>query len=204
MRNIKKTPIDMTYLTNLSMNKFIDNNNIIINVENDGKIIKTNIKELNKENPLSINLLKEPISKYFISINPMKEISYNKLKYILHLAYSRYLRFELGKRCRDIEPPIKMDIVIEEKDEKIKYNHIHIITKTPLLIYDIIYFVGILYHYMKQDIPNINILTENIIDECNVFNYISKTKIVDSIDEEGKKTKKVISKEQFLMNETYI
>ena len=72
------------------------------------------------------------------------------------------------------------------------------------MIYDIIYFVGILYHYMKQDIPNINILTENIIDECNVFNYISKTKIVDNIDENGKKTKKVISKEQFLMNETYI
>ena len=203
MRNIKKTPIDMTYLTNLSMNKFIENNNIIINEENDGKIIQTNLKDLNKDNPLSIKLLKEPLQ-YFISINPMREISYNKLKYLLHLAYGRYLRFELGKRYRDIEPPIQMDIVIEEKDEKIKYNHIHIITKTPLFIYDIMYFIGILFHYLRQSIPNLNMFTENILDECKVFNYINKTKVIEIKDEKGKKQKKVVSKEQVLMNETYI
>lgn len=208
MRTIKKTPIDMMYLTSLAIHNLPnvnDNNNIIIKELNDDKIVETNIKELSKDDDLINRLMFQEPKNYFISINPMRDLTYNRLKELLHLAYSRYLGFELGKHYRHKEPPIKMDIIIEPKDNKILYNHIHIITKTSLFLYDMVYFQSILFHYLKQSLPNVSILGESIYtNELDIFNYISKTKIIEQEDEQGKQQQKVISKDLILMNETYI
>ena len=207
MRNFKMTPVDMDYLVSLSIHNLPnvnENNNIIIKELNDDKIVETNIKTLSKNDDLLNRLLREP-KNYFISINPMQDISYNRLKEVLHFAYSRYLGFELGKHYRQKEAPIKMDIIIESKDNKISFNHIHIITKTQLFIYYMIYFQSILYYYMSQSLKNINILSESIYsNELDTFNYINKTTIVDGIDDSGNKQQKVITKDQILMDETYI
>lgn len=208
MRNFKKTPIDLSYLTSLSLHNLPnvnDNNNIIIKDLNDDKIVSTNIKTLSKDDDEMITRLVIEPRNYFISINPMRDLTYNRLKELLHLAYSRYLSFELGKHYRQKEPPIKMDIIIEGKDNKISYNHIHIITKTQLFIYDYIIFQSILYYYLSQSIANINVLGESIYtNELDTFNYINKTAVVDWYDENGHKQQKVIAKDQILMNETYI
>jgi len=209
MRTFKQKPEDMTYLTELSTVRIIEQieknekRYYLTNKSNNVFFHNVNIKEMNKLHPLCEASIYEE-NKYFISINPMRDISYNELKNLLHLAYSRYLRFELGKKYRTKEPPIKMDIIIEEKDEEIKFNHIHIITKTPLHLWEFLYFIGIIYYYMRYEIFNIDIKSVDIFDEAGAFNYINKTKIVDAEDEKGNKIKKVITKNQILMNETYI
>lgn len=208
MRNFKQTPMDMTYLTSLSINNIPnvnENNNIIIKELNDDKIVETNIKQLSKNDEMTTRLAFQEPKNYFVSINPMQEISYNRLKELLHLAYSRYLAFELGKHYRQKEPPIKMDIIIEPKDNKISFNHIHIITKTSLFIYDMIYFQSILFYYLKQSLANVSVLSESIYtNQLDTFDYINKTKVIDYIDEQGNKQQRVISKDLLLMDETYI
>lgn len=211
IKTFKQKPEDMMYLTGLSTKSIVEKitkigkEYYLTNKRNNVFFHNVNIREINKLHPLADSSIYEK-NKYFISINPMKDVSFNDLKYLLHLAYSRYLRFELGKKYRTKEPPIKMDIVIEEKDEKIKFNHIHIIIKTPLHLWELLYFVGILYYYMRYEIFNIDFETVDIFDELGAFNYMYKTKIVDAEDEKGEgiKIKKVISKNQILMNETFI
>ena len=198
MRNFKKTIIDTLFLTTMPVIE--DNNNVIINERNDDEIVSTNIKQIT-----DLSAFDTKPRNYFISINPMRDLTYNRLKELLHLAYSRYLSFELGKHYRQKEAPIKMDIIIESKDNKISYNHIHIITKTQLFIYDYIIFQSILYYYLSQSIANINILGESIYtNELDTFNYINKTEVGEWLDENGHKHQKVITKDQILMNETYI
>lgn len=198
MRNFKKTIIDTLFLTTMPVIE--DNNNVIINERNNDEIVSTNIKQIT-----DLSAFDTKPRNYFISINPMRNLTYNRLKELLHLAYSRYLSFELGKHYRQKEAPIKMDIIIEGKDDKISYNHIHIITKTQLFIYDYIIFQSILYYYLSQSIANINVLGESIYtNELDTFNYINKTAVVDCYDENGHKQQKVIAKDQILMNETYI
>lgn len=198
MRNFKKTLIDTLFLTTMPVIE--DNNNVIINERNDDEIVSTNIKQIT-----DLSAFDTKPRNYFISINPMRDLTYNRLKELLHLAYSRYLYYQVGKKYRQKEAPIKMDIIIESKDDKISFNHIHIITKTQLFIYDYIIFQSILYYYMSQSIANINVLGESIYtNELDTFNYINKTAVVDWYDENGHKHQKVIAKDQILMNETYI
>lgn len=198
MRNFKKTLIDTLFLTTMPVIE--DNNNVIINERNDDEIVSTNIKQIT-----DLSAFDTKPRNYFISINPMRDLTYNRLKELLHLAYSRYLYYQVGKKYRQKEAPIKMDIIIEGKDNKISYNHIHIITKTQLFICDYIIFQSILYYYLRQSIANINVLGESIYsNELDTFNYINKTAVVDWYDENGHKQQKVITKDQILMNETYI
>lgn len=198
MRNFKKTLIDTLFLTTIPVIE--DNNNVIINERNDDEIVSTNIKQIT-----DLSAFDTKPRNYFISINPMRDLTYNRLKELLHLAYSRYLYYQVGKKYRQKEAPIKMDIIIEGKDNKISFNHIHIITKTQLFIYDYIIFQSILYYYLSQSIANINVLGESIYtNELDTFNYINKTAVVDCYDENGHKQQKVIAKDQILMNETYI
>lgn len=198
MRNFKKTIIDTLFLTTMPVIE--DNNNVIINERNNDEIVSTNIKQIT-----DLSAFDTKPRNYFISINPMRDLTYNRLKELLHLAYSRYLYYQVGKKYRQKEAPIKMDIIIEGKDDKISYNHIHIITKTQLFIYDYIIFQSILYYYLSQSIANINVLGESIYtNELDTFNYINKTAVVDWYDENGHKQQKVIAKDQILMNETYI
>lgn len=198
MRNFKKTLIDTLFLTTMPVIE--DNNNVIINERNDDEIVSTNLKQIT-----DLSAFDTKPRNYFISINPMRDLSYNRLKELLHLAYSRYLYYQVGKKYRQKEAPIKMDIIIESKDNKISFNHIHIITKTQLFIYDYIIFQSILYYYLSQSIANINVFGESIYtNELDTFNYINKTAVVDWYDENGHKHQKVIAKDQILMNETYI
>ena len=168
MRNFKNTMIDNEYLQFISTKKikgFNENNNVIFH--------NVNIKELTKENPLTDLSITEK-NKYFISINPQNDISCNELKNLLHLAYSRFLRYELGKKYRQKEPPYKMDIVIEEKDNKIHHNHIHILVKSEVYLWDLICFIGILFYFMKEKISTINFMTENVYDEVGNLGYMLK------------------------------
>lgn len=157
MRQLKQTIIDTMYI--LSQN--IEKNNIIeINeLEINDIIRKTNVD------------IYSPNYKYFISINPKMNISKNKLKDIFSKAYQRYLHYQLGKKYRNKPIPFKFDYVIEEKDEKIKFNHIHILTEN-ISIYELQIFQNILFIYLRNDCQNISFFTEN--SNNNVITYMLK------------------------------
>lgn len=98
-------------------------------------------------------------------------ISKNKLKDIFAKAYQRYLHYKLGKKYRNKPIPFEFDFVIEEKDEKIKFNHIHILTEN-ISIYELQIFQNILFIYLRNDCQNISFFTENSND--NVISYMLK------------------------------
>lgn len=157
MRQLKQTMFDTMYI----LNQNIEKNNIIkINEIDIYNIIqKTNVDFYNSN------------YKFFISINPKMNISKNKLKDIFAKSYQRYLHYKLGKKYRNKPIPFEFDFVIEEQDDKIKFNHIHILTEN-ISIYDLQIFQNILFIYLRNDCPNISILGENSND--NVISYMLK------------------------------
>lgn len=188
MRTFKRTLIDEMFLLQSSTDNYTDSNSsstILINgIDLNNLLQKSNID------------LYTPKYDFFISINPMRHISVEKLKEYFHLAYSRYWRFISGKKYRKTEYPILLDFVIEEADNKIKFNHLHILTNTKLSIYDFQLFIGILFCYLRAEIKSINILSENVIDKGNTLSYMLKNHIV------GKNKNIVISSNIKLMNQT--
>ena len=157
MRQLKQTIFDTMYI--LSQN--IEKNNII-------KINEIDINEVIKKTNVDIY---SSNYKYFISINPKMNISKNKLKDIFAKSYQRYLHYNSGKKYRNKPIPFKFDFVIEEQDEKIKFNHIHILTEY-VSIYDLQIFQNILFIYLRNDCQNISFFTENSND--NVISYMLK------------------------------
>jgi len=192
MRNLKlNSIIDTMYLTQISTDNYSEkksSSTLIING------IDYNI--LNKKS--NINLFLNEYE-FFISINPMRHIGITKLKELLHIAYSRYCRYINGKKYRQCEKPVKLDFVIEEADDDIKFNHIHIMTNTKLSIINFQKFIGNLIAFFQEEIPSINFYSENITDKSGVLTYMLKHHIV-----EGDGHKKVISSDIKLMNETYL
>lgn len=157
MRQLKQTMFDNMYI----LNQNIEKNNIIeINELDINEVIKKTNVDIYSRN-----------YKFFISINPQMNISKNKLKDIFAKSYQRYLHYQLGKKYRNKPIPFKFDFVIEEQDEKIKFNHIHILTEN-ISIYDLQIFQNILFIYLRNDCPNISILGENSND--NVITYMLK------------------------------
>lgn len=157
---MKNNDIDNNYLKNIVLNHNLNDTKCCIKIDDKQITDKTDLSNI-------------PNQQYFISINPQKHISSNKLKEILKYSYRRYSRYKLGKNYDLKDSPIKLDIVLEKSCNDVNFNHLHIITQT-MPINDFIIFLAIIYLYMTQEIPHIDILAENCPEQLNALTYALK------------------------------
>lgn len=160
MRNMKNNDIDNNYLKDIVLKSNLKDTKCYIKIDN---------KQIDETTDLS-NI---PEQQYFISVNPKKHISANKLKEILKYSYRRYSRYKLGKNYDLQDYPIKLDIVLEKSNNDVYFNHFHIITET-MPINDFIIFLAIIYLYMTQEIPHIDIMAEDCPEQLNALTYALK------------------------------
>ena len=64
-------------------------------------------------------------------------------------------------------------LFLEKSNNDVYFNHFHIITET-MPINDFIIFLAIIYLYMTQEIPHIDIMAEDCPEQLNALTYALK------------------------------
>ena len=169
IRQLKNNFIDNLYLDSLTLNCFHN------------KIKIDNIPLQHLINQKNIN--RKQTYQWFISIQPFRYISNDRLKYLFTEAYIRYLHYKNGKKYRKKDFPFKFYAIFEHKDPKqnIRFNHLHIITEN-LSIENFQKFIGIIFNFLQHKIGSIDILSENIwSNKSDCVSYGFKYKINNHI-----------------------